>query len=51
MHLMLMGLKQPLKLGDQVPVTLTFEHAGAVTVSVPVGTAGAMGPAVGTMGK
>jgi hypothetical protein len=35
-HLMLMGLKQPLKAGDQFPVTLTFEHAGAVTTTVTV---------------
>jgi copper(I)-binding protein len=35
-HLMLMGLKQPLKAGDKVPVTLTFEKAGKVEVPVRV---------------
>lgn len=44
MHMMLMGLKQPLKRGDQVPLTLRFEHAGAITVDVPVEAPGAMGP-------
>lgn len=35
-HVMLMGLKQPLKAGDSIPVTLRFEHAPPVTVNVPV---------------
>ncbi|WP_102225038.1 copper chaperone PCu(A)C [Acidimangrovimonas sediminis] len=35
-HLMLMGLKHPLKQGDVVHVTLEFEHAGKVAVDVPV---------------
>ena len=35
-HLMLMGLKAPLKAGDKVPVTLTFEKAGKVDVSLDV---------------
>jgi copper(I)-binding protein len=35
-HLMLMGLKQPLKAGDKFPVTLTFEKAGKVEVPVRV---------------
>ncbi|MEJ1975243.1 MAG: copper chaperone PCu(A)C [Acetobacteraceae bacterium] len=26
--MMLMGLKQPLKVGDHFPITLTFAHAG-----------------------
>lgn len=33
-HLMLVGLKQPLKAGDKFPVTLSFEKAGKVEVSV-----------------
>ena len=35
-HLMLMGLKQPLKAGDKFPLTLTFEKAGKTEVSVLV---------------
>jgi copper(I)-binding protein len=35
-HVMLTGLKQELKVGDQVKVTLTFENAGVVTVSALV---------------
>jgi copper(I)-binding protein len=44
-HVMLMGLKQPLKPGDRFPLTLTFAHAGAVITQVTVGRAGASGPA------
>jgi copper(I)-binding protein len=36
-HLMLTGLKQPLAAGDKIPLTLRFEHAGAVEVSIHVG--------------
>jgi copper(I)-binding protein len=35
-HLMLIGLKQPLKAGEKFPVTLNFEKAGKVDVSVSV---------------
>jgi len=35
-HVMLMGLKKPLKLGDTFDLTLTFEKAGKRTVSVAV---------------
>lgn len=35
-HIMLIGLKQPLKAGDKFPLTLKFEKAGAVEVSVHV---------------
>ncbi|MDQ7970148.1 MAG: copper chaperone PCu(A)C [Oxalicibacterium faecigallinarum] len=35
-HLMLMGLKAPLKAGDKVPVTLTFEKAGKVETTLEV---------------
>lgn len=38
-HVMLMGLKQPLKVGDHFPLTLSFEHAAPVTVTVTVQTA------------
>lgn len=37
-HLMLIGLKAPLKDGDRFPVTLRFEHAGEHTVQVWVQT-------------
>ena len=36
LHLMLMGLKQPLKPGDTFPLTLRFEKAGEVVVTVNV---------------
>lgn len=36
LHLMLMGLKQPLQLGEKVPLTLRFEKAGAVEVELKV---------------
>jgi copper(I)-binding protein len=36
LHVMLTGLKQPLKLGDSFPLTLDFAKAGPVTVSVSV---------------
>jgi len=36
LHVMLTGLKQPLKLGDSFPLTLSFAKAGAVTVMVSV---------------
>jgi copper(I)-binding protein len=43
-HVMAMGLKQPLTLGKTFPLTLTFEKAPPVTVTVTVGKAGASGP-------
>lgn len=33
-HIMLVGLKQPLKTGDKFPLTLSFEKAGKIEVSV-----------------
>lgn len=33
-HIMLMGLKKPLKAGDKFPLTLQFEKAGKLEVSV-----------------
>lgn len=46
-HIMLIGLKQALKEGGSFPLTLTFEKAGSVTVSVPVQKAGAPAAAGG----
>jgi copper(I)-binding protein len=48
-HLMLMGLKDGLKLGQTFPVTLRFEKAGPVTTTVTVEKPGATGP--GDMSK
>ena len=35
-HVMMMGLTAPLAQGDIVPITLTFEKAGDMTIDVPV---------------
>ncbi len=35
-HVMLMGLRGPLKPGDTIRLTLTFERAGDVAIEVPV---------------
>ena len=35
-HIMLIGLKKPLKAGETFPLTLTFEKAGNISVTVPV---------------
>ncbi|MEN3349596.1 MAG: periplasmic copper chaperone [Bradyrhizobium sp.] len=43
-HLMMFDLKNPLKQGDKVPVTLQFEKAGKVTVSLDVQSVGAQSP-------
>src|ERR1700753_3229090 len=43
-HLMMMDLKNPLKQGDKMPVTLEFEKAGKVAVSLDVEGVGAKGP-------
>ena len=40
LHVMLLGLKEPLKKGKAFPLTLTFEKAGAVAVEVSVQGAG-----------
>jgi|SRR5579859_4552507 len=37
-YLALIGLKQPLKLGDSFPLTLRFDVAGEITVTVMVET-------------
>ena len=43
-HLMMMDLKSPLKKGDKLPITLEFEKAGKVQVSLDVEGVGAQGP-------
>jgi copper(I)-binding protein len=43
-HLMMSDLKSPLKQGDKVPVTLEFEKAGKVKLSLDVQGVGAQGP-------
>ena len=42
MHMMITGLKQPLKEGEIFPLTLKFEKAGKIEINVPVGKIGAM---------
>ena len=44
-HLMMMGLKAPLKQGASVPVTLVFEKAGKIDVDLAVEAMGASTPA------
>jgi copper(I)-binding protein len=46
-HLMMFDLKSPLKQGDKVPVTLEFEKAGKVKLTLDVQGVGAQGPAGG----
>ena len=46
-HLMLLDLKGPLKQGDKVPVTLEFEKAGKVKLSLEVQGVGAQAPVGG----
>ncbi len=36
LHVMLLGLRRPLREGDRYDLRLTFERAGTITVSVPV---------------
>ena len=43
-HLMLQELKGPFKQGDKVPVTLQFEKAGKVAISLDVQGVGAQAP-------
>ena len=43
-HLMLVDLKHPFKQGEKVPVTLEFEKAGKVAVSLDVQGIGARAP-------
>ncbi|KAF0221208.1 MAG: hypothetical protein FD176_3226 [Rhodospirillaceae bacterium] len=41
LHIMLIGLKAPLKEGRRFPLTLTFERAGPIRMEIPVLAAGA----------
>jgi copper(I)-binding protein len=41
LHLMMMGLKAPLKQGERVPLTLVFEKAGKIDVELAVVALGA----------
>ncbi|MBW8269654.1 copper chaperone PCu(A)C [Caldovatus aquaticus] len=50
LHLMLIGLQRPLREGDRVPVTLTLERGGTLTVELEVLAAGARGPAASAPG-
>lgn len=47
LHIMLSGLKAPLRPGTKLSVTLRFEKAGLVQASLPVLPPGAQGPAAG----
>ncbi len=48
LHMMMLGLAQPLDRGATLPLTLRFERAGEVTVQLAVQAAGAAGmPAMG----
>ena len=44
-HLMMFDLKSPLKQGDKLPVTLEFEKAGKVKLTLDVQGVGAQAPA------
>jgi copper(I)-binding protein len=44
LHLMLIGLTQPMNAGQSIPVTLRFERAGEVTIQLAVQAAGARQP-------
>lgn len=51
LHIMLLGLRQPLEKGARIPMTLRFEKAGAVDVEIAVEAAGQSAPqAEGHMG-
>jgi periplasmic copper chaperone A len=47
LHIMLDGLKKPLRAGQSFPLTLTFAKAGTRTVQVAVQPVGAMAPMPG----
>ena len=44
LHIMLHGLKRPLRAGERFPLSLAFEHAGTITVQVMVQKIGARVP-------
>jgi periplasmic copper chaperone A len=43
-HMMFMELKSPFLEGEQIPVSLDFENAGRINISLKVGAIGAKGP-------
>jgi copper(I)-binding protein len=43
-HAMMIGLREPMKKGQSFPLTLQFEKAGGITITVPIGSIGAMSP-------
>jgi copper(I)-binding protein len=45
-HLLLLGVKEPLAKGSALPITLTFEKAGAVAVDFAVEEPGLIGEAI-----
>lgn len=47
-HVMLIGLKAPLKQGESFPLTFHFANSPPVTVEVKIAAPGAAGPAVHT---
>jgi hypothetical protein len=49
-HVMFVDLKEPLKQGGEVKVTLTFAKAGTIEVKYPVEAIGAGAPAMGSAG-
>ena len=44
LHIMLMGLKAPLRPGTSLPLVLRFEKAGAVRANLPILPPGAESP-------
>jgi periplasmic copper chaperone A len=44
MHIMLLGLTQPLREEQSFPLTLSFDHAGPRQVTVAIEKAGAIAP-------
>jgi copper(I)-binding protein len=52
-HVMLIGLKKQLTAGEKIPLTLTFEKAGNISVTVPVQAMGAAQDkgGMGSMGR
>jgi hypothetical protein len=43
-HVMLLDLKQPLKVGDKFPLKLSFQNLGTLDIAVEVEAMGAMNP-------
>jgi hypothetical protein len=43
-HVMLVGVKEPLREGETLPLTLDFNKAGKLQVDIPIGKPGAMSP-------